>query len=62
MKKRIILLAQYGIIESTNELGENDIQRIDDVIEFKENFKLNFIPPLLKNDQEAKIIFKTLKI
>jgi hypothetical protein len=58
--KRFIFLAKLGVIESTNELGEYDIQRIDCPKEFKEDNNLSFVPFQLKDDAEAKRLFNSL--
>lgn len=60
MERRFIYLAKLGIIESTNEAGEYDIQRIDYPNVFVEEFNLDFIPPKLGSDKEAKEVFKSL--
>ena len=58
--KRVVYLAKLGIMESTNELGEYDIQRIDDPFAYKEELGLSFIPERLESDEEAKRIFNSL--
>lgn len=57
---RLKYLAKLGIVESVNELGEYQIQRIDSPEEFAESLKLNFIPPKLDSDEEALRVFKSL--
>lgn len=57
-RKRFEDLARLGIVESTNEAGETDIQRIDNPEEFKEENNLWSLPPLLKSDKEAKKLFE----
>lgn len=61
-RQRFILLAKHGIIESTNERGKYDIQRIDSPAEFAAEAGLDFIPPLLKGDLSAKHLFRKLTI
>jgi hypothetical protein len=51
-----IRLARLGVVESTNEDGDDDIQRIDDPESFAEENELDFVPPLLINDDHAKLI------
>jgi hypothetical protein len=58
--RRFIFLAKYGIVESNNEDGVYDVQRIDSPEEFALDNQLKFIPPLLKGDKQAKQIFKGL--
>lgn len=58
--KRFIYLAKLGIIESTNEEGNYSIQRIDSPTEFAEYNELDFIPPYLSSDEEARKLFKSL--
>jgi hypothetical protein len=57
---RLKYLAKLGIVESVNELGEYQIQRIDSPEEFAESLKLNFMPPKLDSDEEALRVFKSL--
>ena len=58
--KRFIFLAKLGIIESTNEKGVCEIQRIDNPEDFQISNELTFLPPLLESDEEAKELFKSL--
>lgn len=58
--KRFIFLAKLGIIESTNESGKHEVQRIDDPQALKEAFDLDFLPELLESDEVAKAKFKSL--
>lgn len=60
MNRRFIFLATLGIVESINELCEDDIQRIDDPKMFREEWDLPFTPPLLENDDEAKDMFDSI--
>ena len=62
MEKSDEYLAKMGIVISTNELGEREIQRIDSPEDFRDENELNFTPPLLKNDAEALKIFSTLPL
>lgn len=57
MEDKMILLAKHGIIESNNEYGKFDVQRIDDPESFAELNQLNFIPPKLQSDEVAKILY-----
>ena len=57
---RFIFLAKLGIIESTDEKGNYDIQRIDDIEDFRISNKLSFFPPQLWGDFNAKKIFESL--
>lgn len=58
--KRFIFLAKLGIIESNDSNGDYQIQRIDDPENFANDAELDFIPPLLENDEQALQIFNTL--
>lgn len=60
MNKRFIYLAKLGIIESNDEKGNYQIQKIDDPEDFKIMNGLSFYPPRLKSDEEAEAIFKSL--
>lgn len=59
-KERFYFLAKLGIIESTNELGQYDIQRIDNIVDFAIENHLGFYPEQLESDEEAKRIFSEL--
>ena len=59
-RRRAVFLAKLGIMESTNELGEYNIQRIDDPRVYEYDLGLNFTPEKLESDEEAKRIFNTL--
>jgi hypothetical protein len=58
--KRFIFLAKLGIIESTNKDGDYEVQRIDNLQDFKDSNELDFLPLLLENDSEAQELFKSL--
>lgn len=58
--KRFIFLAKLGIVESTDESGKYQVQRIDDPKSFKEENGLDFLPPFLESDKQADLIFKSL--
>ena len=60
INRRFIFLAKLGILESTNENGDYEIQRIDDPEDFKEYTGVDFIPPKLASDKEAQSLFKSL--
>lgn len=60
MDKRFIYLAKLGIVESTDENGQYQIQRIDSPEEFKEENGLDFLPDSLASDQEAELKFKSI--
>jgi len=60
MGKRFIYLAKLGIIESVNENGEFEVQRIDDPIGFQERHGFSFEPPLLSGDKEALAVYITI--
>lgn len=47
-------------IESTDEFGDYEIQKIDDVVGFANDNNLDFYPPQLESDQEAWGIFNSL--
>lgn len=53
-------LARHGVLIGTDELGYKDIQRIDDPETFAEDNELDFIPPYLESDDEAKRVYKGL--
>lgn len=59
-KRRLVTLAKYGIVESTDENGDYQVQKIDDVIAFREEHGLNFTPAKLSSDKEAKMTFDCL--
>lgn len=61
-RQSLVYLAKLGIVISTNEKGDTDIQRIDNPLEFKQEHNLKFISPLLKNDDEAKKIYRSLTL
>lgn len=54
------VLAKHGICISTDAAGYKDIQRIDDPETFAEDNELDFIPPYLESDDEAKRVYKGL--
>jgi hypothetical protein len=58
--KRFIFLAKLGIVESTNESGDYEIQRIDCPQEFKDNNELSFLPQKLESDAGALACFNSL--
>jgi hypothetical protein len=59
--RRFIFLAKLGIIESTDENGDYEIQRIDDPEDFMDGHDLiNFEVVKLKSDKEAQEIFKSI--
>lgn len=58
--KRFIFLAKLGIVESNDADGNYQIQRIDFPESFAADAELNFIPPLLKSDEEAQRVFQSL--
>ena len=60
MNQQIIELAKYGILISNDAFGNEDVQKIDDPKEYAETFGLDFIPPELASDDEAKEIYKKL--
>jgi hypothetical protein len=60
MNRRFIYLAKLGIVESTNELGENEIQKIDLTKEFQSSYGLSFEPLPLKDDAEALELFNSI--
>lgn len=60
MNSRFIYLAKLGIIESNDEVGNYQIQKIDDPEDFKISNGLSFYPPKLESDDEAEAIFKSL--
>ena len=55
-----IYLAKLGIVNSTNEDGNSDIQHIDDPENFAIDNELDFVPPLISGDDEAKAIYKSI--
>jgi len=61
-QQRFVMLAKHGIIESNNEKGKYQIQRIDVPEEFALEAGLDFIPPQLKSDAHAEIVFKRLTL
>ena len=60
LRKRFIFLAKLGILESEDENGNYQIQRIDSPTEFAENNNLSFVPQLLENDADALSCFNSL--
>lgn len=58
--RRFIFLAKLGIIESNDESGNYQIQKIDDPFNFMVDNELDFKPPLLSDDDEAERIFKSI--
>jgi len=61
-KKTFIYLAKLGVVVSTNEEGRRDVQRIDDPQSFRDDHELflDFTPPRLESDQEAKEIYNSI--
>jgi hypothetical protein len=57
---RFEYLAFLGVVESTNENGEIEVQRIDDPLSFALENNLPQIPSTLSSDQEAKDIWSNL--
>jgi hypothetical protein len=58
--RRFIFLAKLGIVESNDSSGKYEVQRIDQPKEFAIDNELNFEPPLLSSDDEARKIFNSL--
>jgi len=56
VESEFVRLARLGVVESTDENGDDDIQRIDSPEEFAEENGLDFIPPTLIDDDHAKLI------
>lgn len=59
--KRLIFLAKFGIVESTDSNGNYEVQGIDDVLAFSQENNLTFVPPKI-SDKQAKQIFNVLNI
>jgi len=61
-KKVFVYLAKLGVVVSTDENGETEVQRIDSPEEFRDDNELflDFTPPLLESDQEAKDIYNSI--
>lgn len=57
-----LYLAKLGILLALTDQGIVDIQRIDDVENFREDFGLTFTPPRLESDEEAKRVFQTIAV
>ena len=59
-RRRLEFLAKLGVVESTNESGKYDVQKIDEVEAFKEENELDFMPSVISSDTEAKAIMNSL--
>lgn len=62
LSKSGLFLAKLGIMSVITDRGGIDIKCIDDVVSFKEDFGLTFIPPKLRDDEVAKKVFNTIAI
>lgn len=51
-------LLKLGVIYSNDMNGKKEFQRIDNPQEYADNTKLDFIPPQLASDEDAKLIAK----
>lgn len=54
-------LSKYGICVSNDEMGYDEVQKIDDIETYATEMNMDFIPIQIKSDNDAKIIYKHLK-
>lgn len=60
--RKFIFLAKLGIVESTDEHGNFQIQRIDEPNNFAFDNGLDFIPPFLESDLKAEQIYNGVPV